>query len=271
MPPGSIMGADARGEEDVAELLLVVIGFVGAFASGLLGIGGGVILVPMALYLPPLLGLPSYSMAEVVGMSMVQVLAASALSMRSHARLGSVPRELVVPLGAAVGLGAIAGGLASGFVSEGLLRVVFAALAIAASALMLVPAKGTGEGTEIPTGFRTDLASVFAFAVGLASGFVGIGGGVLLIPMLTTLFRLPIRLVIGTSIAVVFVAGLMGTLGKALAHQIPWAAAIFLVVGALAGAPLGAKISHRLPVGVLRKLLAATIGVTAIKMVLELF
>lgn len=265
------MGTDAKGEWDVAELLLVAIGFVGAFASGLLGIGGGVVLVPMALYLPPLLGVASYSMVQVVGMSMVQVLVASTLSLQAHARRGLVPLQLAVPLGAAVGLGAIAGGFASALVSEGVLRIVFATLAIIASILMLVPAKGVSEGTELPEGFRIDLAAILAFGVGIASGMVGIGGGVLMIPLLTTVFHLPIRLVIGTSTAVVFVAGLMGTLGKALNHQIPWESAIFLVAGVLVGAPLGAKASHRLPVGVLRKLLAATIVVTAVKMVYELF
>ncbi|MNX11257.1 Sulfite exporter TauE/SafE [compost metagenome] len=262
----------ARGRSvNVAELLLVAIGFVGAFASGLMGIGGGVVLVPMALYLPPLLGVASYSMAQVVGMSMIQVLAASVLGIWAHAKRGSVPRELALPLGVAVGLGAIAGGVASAYVSEGALRVVFAGLAMVAAGLMLFPAKGSDEGTTVPEGFRIDLAALLALGVGLASGLVGIGGGVLLIPILTTLFRLPIRLVIGTSIAVVFVAGLMGTIGKAMAHQIPWQESIFLVVGALMGAPLGARVSHRLPVGVLRKILAATLLVTAVKMVYELF
>lgn len=254
----------------MTELLLVAIGFVGAFASGLLGIGGGVILVPMVLYLPPLVGIATFSMSQAVGMSMVQVLAASLLGVRAHAKHGSVPRELVVPLGIAVGIGAIAGGLASGFVLESVLTLVFAGLAIVASALMLVPARGSDAATAVPEGFRLDLAAVLALGVGMASGLVGIGGGVLMIPLLTTLFRLPIRMVIGTSIAVVAVAGLMGTLGKALAHQIPWGESLFLVIGALAGAPLGAKLSHRLPVGVLRKLLAATILVTALKMVYEI-
>ncbi len=253
----------------MAELLLVAIGFLGAFASGLLGIGGGVILIPLALYVPPLFGIGPYSMAQVVGMSMVQVLAASLMGMRAHARWGSVPRELVVPLGIAVAIGALIGGVASGMVSERALTLVFAAIAVVAALLMMVPAAGSDEGTEVPKDFRFKLAAVLALGVGLASGLVGIGGGVLMIPLLTTFFRLPIRLVIGTSIAVVFVAGLMGTLGKALAHQIPWQESIFLVLGALVGAPQGAKVSHRLPVSVLRKLLAATILVTALRMVYE--
>lgn len=254
----------------MAELLLVAIGILGSFASGLLGIGGGVVLIPLALYLPPLLGVASYSMAQVVGMSMVQVLAASLFGLRAHASRGAVHRELVLPLGLAVGLGAIAGGILSGSVPEGVLTLVFAGLAIAAALLMLKPVKGSSEGTEIPKDFRKDLAAVLALGVGLASGLVGIGGGVMMIPLLTTVFRLPIRLVIGTSIAVVFVAGLMGTVGKALAHQIPWHESLFLAAGALIGAPWGARVSHRLPVGILRMILAATLMVTALRMVYEI-
>ena len=254
----------------MAEGLLLVIGIVAAFASGLLGIGGGVILVPMILYLPAMLGVASFTMTQAVGMSMVQVLAASLLGLRSHAKFGAIPQAVAVPLGVSVGFGAIAGGILSGYLPDSVLTVVFAGLAITAAILMLVPVRGAGDGTEIPEGFRTDLASVMAVGVGLASGLVGIGGGVLMIPLLTTVFRLPIRMVIGISTAVVLVAGLMGTLGKALTHQIPWEDTIFLVAGALMGAPLGAWVSHRLPVGVLRKLLAATILVTALRMVYEI-
>jgi uncharacterized membrane protein YfcA len=248
----------------------MAIGFAGAFASGLLGIGGGVILIPLALYVPPFLGLPAYSMGQVIGMSMVQVLAASVMGLRSHARRGAVPRELVIPLAVAVGIGAVVGGLASGVLPEALLKVVFAAIALVAALLMLAPTQPAAEGTTIPEGFRRFPAALLSLFVGLASGLLGIGGGILMIPLLTTIFRLPIRLVIGTSIAVVFVAGLMGTLGKAMAHQIPWRESGFLVLGALAGAPLGARLSHRLPVSWLRKLLAVTLLVTAWRMIAEI-
>ncbi len=254
----------------MAEILLVVIGFLGAFASGLLGIGGGVVLIPMALYLPSWFGVATYAMGQVVGMSMVQVLAGSLMSLRAHARRGLVPRQLAVPLGASVGFGAVLGGLASGHAPEALLRIVFAGLAIVSAVLMFVPAPKAVEGSGVPPGFRMGLAVPLSFFVGLAAGLVGIGGGVLMIPLLTTVFRLPIRLVIGTSLAAVLMAGLLGTLGKAMVHQVPWREAFFLVVGALAGAPLGANLSHRLPVGLLRKLLAATILVTALQMVYSL-
>lgn len=252
------------------ELLLLAIGAAGAFASGLLGIGGGIVLIPLALYLPPLFGLPAYSMSQVVAMSMVQVLAASSVGMVSHARRGAAPRALALPLGVAVGLGAIAGGLASGVVPEAAMKALFAAIALAAALLMGRPSPPSDEGEELPANFPMLPAAFLSLGVGFASGLLGIGGGALMIPMLTYLFRLPLRLVIGTSLAVVFVAGLMGTLGKALAHQIPWRESLFLVVGALGGAPLGVKLSHRLSVGWLRKLLAATLLVTAFNMVREI-
>lgn len=251
----------------MADSLLLIIGFLGAFASGLLGIGGGVILVPMALYLPPLLGVASYSITQVTGMSMVQVLAASILGLRAHAKVGNVPRDLAVPLGGAAGLGAIAGGLGSGRVPEAVLTGIFAVLTLCAAGLMLVPRKAPADETIVPHGFPIVPACLATFGIGVASGMVGIGGGVLLIPLLTTVFRVPVRLVIGTSTAVVLVSGLMGTLGKAFTQQIPWVEAGCLVLGALLGAPLGAKVSHRLPVSVLRKLLAATLLVTAVKMI----
>ena len=102
-------------------------------------------------------------------------------------------------------------------------------------------------------------------AIGIASGLVGAGGAFLLVPVLIAVFRLPVRPSIGTSLAMTAVSASFGFLGKAITGQIPLWPTLAVMLGALPGAPLGARLSHRAPVGALRGLLAALIGLVTIR------
>ena len=135
---------------------------------------------------------------------------------------------------------------------------------------MLTPAKSEDGGAELPADFRPGAAAAIAGGVGVISGLLGAGGAFLLAPLMRTVLKLPLRLIIGTSLGVVLVSAVSGTAAKALTGQIPWVPAGFLVLGALLGAPLGAQVSHRVPAQALRWLLAGAIGLTALKMVWQL-
>jgi uncharacterized membrane protein YfcA len=251
-------------------LVLVGIGLVGAFLSGLLGVGGAIVMIPMLLFLPPLFGLAPFDMVAVGGMTIVQVLAASLAGLLTHRQAGHFAWPVAWPMGLAIGVGSAVGGVAAAWVPVRWLEALFAALAVAAVVLMLLPARGRDEGSEVPAGFRPGLAAGIAGVVGGISGLIGAGGSFLLTPLMRTVLKLPLRLIIGTSLGIVFVSALSGTIAKGLTGQIPWAATAFLVLGALVGAPLGAKVSHRVPARALRWFLAAAIAVTAIKMVWQL-
>lgn len=244
---------------------LLLIGIVGAFFSGLLGIGGAIILVPLLLYLPPMVGLHGYRMGEIAGMTIIQVLVASAIGFLAHRKAGHLDGRIALPMGISTAVASGVGGWLSGRVGDGAIQGLFAVLSIMAALLMVLPAQERSQGDE--HGSHTGLAVLLAGGVGVASGMVGAGGAFLLAPIMRTVLRLPIRLVIGMSLAVVLVSALSGAIGKAIAGQIPWAAATFLVMGSVVGSPLGAKLSHRMPSQALRWLLAVVILASAIKMV----
>jgi len=75
---------------------LVLLGFAGAFVSGLVGVGGAIVMIPLLYYAPPLLGVGSLPMPEVSGVTMVQVLVAAAVGAWIHGRHAAVQRELAV-------------------------------------------------------------------------------------------------------------------------------------------------------------------------------
>ncbi|MFN3429495.1 MAG: sulfite exporter TauE/SafE family protein, partial [Candidatus Sericytochromatia bacterium] len=137
-------------------------------------------------------------------------------------------------------------------------------------ALMLMPVNAEDGSDELPADFRPGVAAAIAGGVGVISGLLGAGGAFLMVPLMRTVLKLPLRLIIGTSLGIVLASAVSGTIAKALTGQIPWVPAGSLVLGALLGAPLGAKVSHRVPTPLLRWGLAAAIGLTALKMIWQL-
>lgn len=252
-------------------VVLLGIGLVGSFLSGLLGVGGAILLIPLLLYLPPMLGAGRFSMVEIGGMTIVQVLAASLAGLAMHRRQGHFSRAVAWPMSVAIGIGSAIGGAGARYVPDATLQAIFAGIALAAAGLMFLPAAPDSGEAELPADFKPGRAAALAGAVGVISGLMGAGGAFLLAPLMRTALGLPLRLIIGTSLAVVAVSAGAGTIAKALTHQIPWGPTGYLVAGALLGAPLGAKVSKRLPVKALRWTLAVVIALTAIKMATEVW
>jgi len=243
---------------------LVGLGFIGAFISGLVGVGGAIIMIPLLLYVPPLLAVGSLDIKLVAGATMTQVLVASLIGAWTHGRKAMVHRSLAVTGGIAMALGSLIGAVASRYVTGEVLLAMFALMTTLALPLMFVPTTQTmASGPEGP--FSRIAAIAYPGTIGIMSGMVGAGGAFLLVPVLIAFMGIPVRLTIGTSLAMTGVSASMGFLGKLLTAQVPFWPAVALVVGSVSGAPLGAAMSRLLPVGVLRTVLALLIALVAIR------
>ncbi len=244
--------------------LLAGLGFAGAFVSGLVGVGGAIVMIPLLYYVPPLTGLGALDIKSVAGVTMVQVVAASAVGTWAHARRGSVHRALALTGGAAMAVGAFAGAVGSRYASGRALLAVFALMTTAALPLMLVPPTRLPEGDpSIP--FSRPAAAGYPAVIGMMSGLVGAGGAFLTVPMLIALLRVPVRLAIGTSLAMTTMAAVTGALGKAMTGQIPLGPAGAVVLGSLAGARVGAGVSGRVPTDWLRAVLFVLIAMVTVR------
>lgn len=247
-------------------LLIAALGATTGFLSGLLGIGGGIVMAPLLLYVPPLFGFDPLTMRVVAGLTIVQGLAACISGALTHRRFGSVSDRLVLTMGTTIFVAAALGGAAARFVPNRILLAVFGLLAATAAMLTLVPMRRDNErpqGTDLE--FSRSRAVTSAAGVGLLGGLVGQGGSFILIPLMTSFVRVPTRIAIGSNLAIVLLSTTAAFIGKAVTGQIEWLLAVPLVLTVVPAAHLGGRISHRVPVVQLRRVLALLISAAAIR------
>jgi uncharacterized membrane protein YfcA len=242
--------------------VLAGLGFTGAFVSGLVGVGGAIVMIPLLYYVPPLLGVGSLDIKAVSGITMVQVMVATGVGAWTHGRRGEVHRAMAWTGGIAMGVAAFAGAVFSRYASTHTLLGVFALMTTAALPLMLVPPSRL-PGTEAPFDRRAAIA--YPAVIGFMSGLVGAGGAFLTVPVLIALIRVPVRLAIGTSLAMTSLAAVLGALGKVVTAQVPFGPAGAVVLGSLVGARAGAGLSGRVPTDWLRAILFVLIALVTVR------
>jgi uncharacterized protein len=246
--------------------VLPVLSLFGAVVSGLLGVGGAIVMIPLLLYGPPLLGVGQLDIRTVAAITMVQVFVASVSGMLAHRRHRAVNSRLAVVGGVAMSVGSLTGALVSKFVADEALLVVFALMTTVAAGFMFVRTPQTDvltPGQERP--FSRSLTMLVALVVGFGAGLVGAGGAFLLVPLLLVVAGMPIRVTIGSSLAITAVAALAGVVGKFVTDQIPLLPALVVALGAVPGARLGAALSRRLSGTTLKLALFVIIVITGVR------
>ncbi|HJN15681.1 MAG TPA: sulfite exporter TauE/SafE family protein [Armatimonadota bacterium] len=248
-------------------LLVALIGLGASTLSGLLGIGGGIVMAPALLYLPPLLGVGDLDMRAVAGLTIVQGLAACLVAGIRHNQYEFVSRKLVGVMAPTIMIAAFVGGFLSKHVATDVLLGLFAGLALIAAALMFIPKNEDDAPVLVgETAFSPALAVAIALSIGFLGGMVGQGGSFILIPLMLYALKVPTRVAIGSNLGIVFFSSLAGFVGKAVTGQIMPVLAVGLVVGAFPGALVGSYLSKRTKPGRLRLALAVVIGLAALRM-----
>lgn len=250
---------------------LLALGFTGAFVSGMVGVGGAIIMIPLLYYVPPLLGLGTLGIREVTGVTMVQVFVATASAVMVHGRSGTVHRELALVGGGAMAMGSLSGAIASRYVEGWVLLLVFAIMATAAVPLMFLPVAALAREAAASEVAVSRLRVVLVTGgVGVLAGLIGAGGAFLLVPLFIAVLGIPVRVSIGSSLAVTAIASVAGLSGKLVTAQVPLWPSVFVLAGSVVGAQLGARVSHLASPRVLRMLLAVVIALSAIRVWINL-
>ncbi|WP_155593290.1 sulfite exporter TauE/SafE family protein [Lysinibacillus cavernae] len=251
---------------DIAWILtILLIGFIGSFVSGMLGIGGAIINFPMLLYIPPLLGFAAFSAHEVSGISALQVLFASLAGVWVYRKGGYLNKSLIIYMGSAILTGSFVGSFGSKFLSESGINIVYGILALIAAVMMFIPKKQIDDKPMQEVTFNKPLAVIVALFVGAGSGIVGAAGGFLLVPIMLVVLGIPTRMTIASSLAITFISSIGGTIGKLMTGQVDYYPALILIVASLLAAPLGARAGKKLNTKFLQGILAVLILATAIK------
>jgi len=188
---------------------LVATGLIAGVLAGLLGVGGGIVIVPVLFHLFTLLGVDeSVRMHLAVGTSLATIIPTSLRSARSHFHKGSFRPEIFRPLLPGILLGVVIGVLLSGVFSGRFLTGVFAVIALLVALNMAFrPNLSLGDGLPGPLG-----TSALGGVIGSISTLMGIGGGTLSVPLLNAL-RVPMHQAVGTGAAIGIVISIPGALG----------------------------------------------------------
>lgn len=257
----------------------LAIGSVSGFFAGLLGIGGGIILVPALVFAFGLAGFPPSVIFQVaLGTSMATILFTALSSLRSHHRHGTVIWAVVRNFTPGVLVGTAVGTLIARHVSTTGLTAFFSLFLIAV-AIQLGLGLAPKPGRALPGRVGQALAGT---AIGTVSALAAVGGGAMTVPFLTWC-NCPIRNAIGTAAAVGFPIALGGTLGFIIngwtAADLPpgslgfvyLPALLWTVLAGVLTAPLGARATQVLPAVVLRRVFAVLLLFVAWRMLASLF
>ncbi len=247
-------------------LFLLGIGAAVGFLSGLLGIGGGIVMFPLLLYLPPFLGMNGIDVKSVTGLTMVQGFFAALTSMLYYHKNALVNKSLVLTLGLSLFLSSLLGALVSKHLPDSVLLLIFGTLALIAAIMMFIPRSyKQDELTEDKISYNKTIAIVIGIALGFTIGLVGQGGAFILIPVLLYVLKVPLRVALGSTLAIGLFSSSAGLMGKAATGQVPYLMALPLLAGAIPAARWGSIVGKKTNTQFLKWLLAVIILVTAVK------
>jgi uncharacterized membrane protein YfcA len=257
----------------------LAIGMTVGFLAGLLGIGGGMVMVPMLVFVFTAKGFPGEHMMHLsLATSMATIVFTSISSVRAHHRHGAVDWRVALAMAPGIVAGALGATLIAGFVPTRALAVFFAVFMLYASLQMFFEVKPK------PTRQLPGAAGLFGVGAGIGalSSVLAAGGAFLSIPFLARC-NVPLKRAIGTAAANGFPIAVAGTAGYVLnglrVSGLPDGSLGFVYVPALAiivaasmpMAPLGAKLAHRLPVKRLRIAFALVLLALALRMLSNLW
>lgn len=226
--------------------LVLALSVVVGLTLGLLGGGGSILMVPLLTYVAGLD--PKIAIAS----SLFVVGATSLVSMGAHARAGNVRWRTGVIFGAASMVGAFVGGLIGGHVPGIVLMIAFAIMMIV-TALAMIRGRKKPSDAEQPREMALLPAIADGLVVGLVTGFVGAGGGFLVVPALALLGGLPMTMAVGTSLLVIAMKSFAGLGGYLTSVSIDWSLVLMVTAAAIVGSLIGAVLTPHVPEKRLRK------------------
>jgi uncharacterized protein len=255
-------------------LAYLVFGAVAGIIAGLLGVGGGIVVVPALYWLFTAQGLPQTTIMQMaLGTSLATIVFTSIASFRAHDRRGAVRWDIFKSITPGILIGSLCGSWVAAQLSTKLLKGFFVAFLYFVSIQMLLNIKPKPSRQVPNTGGMFATGGI----VGLVSNLVGIGGGTMTVPFLTWC-NIPIHVAVGTASAIglpIAAAGTIGYLANGLAaNALPSLSLGFIYLPALIGivamsmwtAKYGAILAHALPVATLKRVFALFLLAMATRM-----
>lgn len=231
----------------------VAIGAMAGVFSGMLGIGGGAVLTPALRLLGGLTPLAA------VGTSLAAVVPTAVAGAWSHHRAGSIDLRTALAAGGAGALTAVAGSWAGSRLGDPVVTWALA-LVVLWSAVSMIADSGRGDGRRPPAagaGWRSAAPFGAGAFAGLVAGLVGVGGGLVMVPVFRRFLRMPTERAVATSLAAVPIVALPAAVTHAALGHVEWMLAGLLLAGLVPGALAGAALTRAVPERLVRGVFAA--------------
>ena len=261
-------------------IAMLLTGMVGGIIAGLLGVGGGIVVVPVLEILLGSIGVdPSIRMHIAVGTSLAIILPTSLSSARTHHKEKAVLTDVIRYWGPYIVIGTVLGALIAGSVAAETLYMVFGLLALAVAVKMILPLDEKAIATEVPKGITGPLLPT---GIGLISAMTGIGGGSMSVPVLTSCGK-PMHQAVGTSaLCGTFIAlpGMLGFVYTGWGNTLlPYGSlgyvnligVALIIPASVAFAAIGARLAHSISRRRLSVLFGLFFLVVAVRMIWRVF
>ncbi len=256
-------------------LAVAAAGVAGGLIAGLLGVGGGIVIVPVLFTVLEAVGTdPEIAIKVAVATSLATIVLTSLSSARSHHSRGAVDYTLLKLWSVPVVLGVILGTMVAGIAPGRVLTAVFGTVALLVALNMILRRNAKPIADGFPNAI---LRSFYGMVIGFISALMGIGGGSLSVPIMSA-YGYDMRKAVGTASAIGFCIAIPGMLGYIAAGWTaeglpPWSLGYINLLAFAAVAPLtvlfapvGARIAHAVPQSTLRTAFAVFLVATSIRM-----
>lgn len=261
-------------------LFLVLVGIGTGVYGTLVGIGGGFVIVPLFLFL-----YPNMAPNIVTSISLAVVFFNAFSGTVAYARMGRIDYRIGVPYALATIPGAVLGARLTTLISRGMFDIIFGLFLVAASlALALRPKarlrmfQGNKERVVVDRWGQAHTYSTslwagvgLSFLTGFVASLLGLGGGIVHVPILITLLQFPVHIATATSHFVLAITAFSASVTHLFdgSYAETWGTVLLLALGVIFGAQVGARLSSRVKGGLIVRLLALALLVVGLRLVIE--
>ena len=258
-----------------SDLIYPLLGLFSGFLAGLLGIGGGLVIVPALLVIFPYQGFATGMVTHAaIATSLATVVVTSLMAAYSHHRHGAVDWAIFRKMAPSLFGGALLGAILATHLPGETLRVLFGLFALIVAVQMGFRLQPASQGRL----FATPGLALVGAAIGILSALVGVGGGTITVPFLRWSNML-LQRAVATSSACGFPIAAGACLGFSLAEgllaggtglvnsAIYWPAALWIAIASLLAVPVGAQFTHRISISSLSKIFALTLAIIGLRLI----
>jgi len=247
--------------------VLLLVGLTSGVITGLLSLGGVIVMMFLLMVIPPVLHYPSLSFHQISNMVNVQSVFSTSAASYVYMRNRMYDTSTVVYVGAGAFIGAISGAFFAKDINSGWLTIVFACLTTLAAIGMFLPRRKNSDATQTLRGssiLRNVSLVLIGFTIALFGGMLGITAGFILVPILLYLYRFTVKTALGVSVMIGVLISISSLASRAASGNIPPWSSLILMAGAIPGAYLGGSITRRLSAVLVNRLASIAISLVTI-------